>query len=216
MPKIEIFNEDCMIGMERFPDKYFELAIVDPEYGIKLSGPCGHFKQYGGLQKINKNPPDEKYFNQLFRVSKNQIIFGGNYFTLPPNRCFIVWDKGASMYGRSFAECELCWASFDEVARIVKIFPNQHGRTHPTQKPVKLYEWLLRNYAKKGDKILDTHLGSGSSAIACYNLDFDFIGFEIDKEYYDGAMKRLEEKKKYGRLKPLITQQEHFNLTKLF
>ena len=128
----------------------------------------------------------------MFRVSKNQIIWGGNYFHLPPTRGFIIWDKGEMMYGRSFAECEFAWTSFDASARIYKLNPTQLDRIHPTQKPIKLYGWLLTNYAKQGDKILDTHVGSASSLIACYEYGFDFIGFEIDKDYYEAAQKRLQ------------------------
>ena len=186
---------DCVEGMKKFPDKYFELAIVDPPYGISVT------KMRMGNRNINKIDkskswddaiPNEKYFNELFRVSKNQIIWGGNYFSLPGTRCYLIWDKGESMYGRSFAECEYAWTSFDESARIKKIYPNQSDRIHPTQKPQDLYEWILTKYAVKGDKILDTHVGSASSLIACHNLGFSYTGFEIDKVYYDMATKRLE------------------------
>lgn len=129
-------------------------------------------------------------------MSKNQIIWGGNYFELPPNRCFLIWDKGETMYGRDCADCEMAWTSFNKLARIYKLNPIQLERIHPTQKPVKLYEWLLLNYAKQGDKILDTHGGSMSIAIACHNLGFDLDLFEIDKDYFDAGKKRLEEHRK--------------------
>lgn len=184
-----------MEGMKEFPDKYFELAIVDPPYGINVNMNMGLKK---GQQKKreqkdwDKSIPSDGYFEELFRVSKDQIIWGGNYFPLKPTRCFVVWDKGESMYERSFAECEFAWTSFDQSARIYKLNPMDMNRFHPTQKPVKLYEYLLKKYAKPGDKIIDTHVGSASSLIACHNLGFDYVGFEIDKTYYDMASKRLE------------------------
>jgi len=184
-----------MDGMKQFPDNYFELSIVDPPYGIKVSS-----MNMGGRNTVKPDKtknwddsiPNNEYFEELKRVSKNQIIWGGNYFPLPPSRCFIVWDKGESLYGRSFAECELAWTSFDASARMFKFNPNDASRIHPTQKPVALYKWLLQHYAKPGDKILDTHVGSASSLIACYDMRFDYIGFEIDKDYYDAAQKRIE------------------------
>jgi len=188
-----------MEGMRGYPDNYFELAIVDPPYGI-------------GVNKINigsrltvkpddrvwdKEKPQREYFKQLLRISKNEIIFGANNFIsqfLPSmdSRCWIIWDKGEGLYGRSFAECELAYTSFNASARLYKQNPIQLERIHPTQKPVKLYEWILKNYAKAGDKILDTHLGSGSSVIACYNLDFQITGFELDEEYFMAMEKRIE------------------------
>jgi len=148
----EVYNEDNMLGMARHPDKFFDLAIVDPPYGIGVN------KMHMGSRSTVKPdtkvwdavPPPASYFIELFRVSKNQIIWGGNYFPLPVHKCFIVWDKGEGMYGRSFAECEIAWASFDTPARIFKHNPNQLDRIHPTQKPVKLYEWLLLNYGMGG------------------------------------------------------------------
>ena len=129
----------------------------------------------------------------MFRVSKNQIIWGGNYFDLPPSKCFLIWDKGESIYGRDFAECEMAWASFDKCARIYKLFPNQKDRTHPTQKPIGLYKWVLDRFANDGDKILDTHLGSGTIAIACYDYGFDLTACELDKDYYKNAIKKINE-----------------------
>ena len=184
--------------MARYPDNYFELAIVDPPYGIgdKFKG--------GNSGKMNFNEvvkkgwdnaiPNKEYFNELKRVSKNQIIWGGNYFldNLGNTRCFICWDKKVSE-DFTLAMAELAWTSFDKLAKIFRMsVPKTGGKIHPTQKPVKLYEWLLMNYAKEGDKILDTHLGSGSIALACHNLNFDLTACELDKEYYDAAMKRLK------------------------
>jgi len=186
-----LYNMDCMEAMKEIPDKYFELAIVDPEYGINVTN-----MKMGGRQTVkpdknkrwDKKPPSKEYFIAVMRVSKNQIIWGGNYFGLPPTRGFVIWDKGESMYGRSFSECEYAWTSFYASARILKLNPNQPYRIHPTQKPVALYKWLLKNYAKQGDKILDTHVGSASSLIACHDMGFEYQGFEA-------AQKRLADHK---------------------
>ena len=194
MPNIELFNEDCMAVMARYPDNYFELACVDPPYGIDVT------KMNMGSRKTvrpdkskswDSAVPDEKYFNELFRVSKNQVIWGGNYFNLQPSQYFCIWDKGETMYGRDFAECEYAWVRSGGT-RIFKRGPNQLDRIHPTQKPAKLYEWILTNYAKEGDKILDTHLGSGSSAIAAHYGGFDFVGCELDEDYYKAARARFD------------------------
>lgn len=191
----ECFNEDCMVGMARYPDKFFSLAIVDPPYGIGVNQ-----MNMGGRKTVRPDsrtwdamPPGVPYFEELRRVSKEQIIWGGNYFDLPPSKCFIIWDKGETMYERDFAECEQAWASFDKPARMFKKNPNQPDRFHPTQKPVQLYKWLLKNYAKEGDTILDTHLGSGSSRIAAYDLGFSFTGFEIDLDYFSAQEKRFNQ-----------------------
>jgi site-specific DNA-methyltransferase (adenine-specific) len=187
----KLYNMDCMEGMKQFPDKYFELAIVDPPYGISItdSGRLGKYNVNGN--RWDDNIPTDDYFNELFRVSENQIIWGGNYFPLPPTRGFIIWDK-KQPEGVSFASCEFAWSSFDRSAKTFYFSPMQDKyRFHPTQKPVALYKWLLKNYAKQGDKILDTHVGSASSLIACYQMNFDFIGFEIDKDYYEKALKRM-------------------------
>lgn len=215
---IELFNEDNMVGMARYPDKYFELAIVDPPYGIGASmNPnratfnCKEWKNRNENIELyipkewDKEKPSQEYFNELSRISENQIIWGGNHFSLPISASWIVWDKKAPK-GFSSSEAELAWVSNGGSIRIFsylwhgykKEFPEK--RQHPTQKPVKLYEWLLKNYAKQGDKILDTHGGSMSSAIACYNLDFDLTLFEIDKDYFEAGKARLEEHKKQGRL----------------
>ena len=198
---INLTNEDNMELMKRYPDNYFELAIVDPPYGINASEMTmgsGKNKKYSKGKKWDNKTPEQKYFDELLRVSKNQIIWGGNYFTdkLKASRCYIFWDKGING-GCDFADGELAWCSFDKVLRIAPIrykgfLGADKVRIHPTQKPVKLYEWLLMNYAKEGDKILDTHLGSGSIALACHNLGFDLVGCELDTEYYEAACKRLK------------------------
>tara|TARA_Y100000401_G_scaffold3184_1_gene2259 strand:- start:408 stop:1031 length:624 start_codon:yes stop_codon:yes gene_type:complete len=198
---INITNEDNMDLMSRYEDNYFDLAIVDPPYGIG----AGSKKFINGSSKTKKNyfkekdwdiKPTKEYFKELKRVSKNQIIWGGNYFVeyLKSFRCFIFWDK--TIHGNSYSDGELAWTSFDKVARYYRKNISQvtsEGRIHPTQKPVKLYEWILMNYAKEGDKILDTHLGSGSIAIACHNLGYDLTACELDKEYYESAMKRIKQ-----------------------
>lgn len=188
---------DCMEGMKQFPDKYFELAIVDPPYGINVNqmNMGGRSTVKPTDKKWDNKIPDKEYFDELFRVSKEQIIWGGNYFPLRPSRCFVIWDKGEMMYGRSFAECEYAWVSIDKSARIYKLNPTQLDRIHPTQKPIKLYKWLLKHYANEGDKILDTHVGSASSLIACHQMNFEYIGFELDKEYFEKASKRIEQEK---------------------
>tara|TARA_R110000823_G_scaffold309869_1_gene434412 strand:- start:9330 stop:9908 length:579 start_codon:yes stop_codon:yes gene_type:complete len=184
-----------MALMTRYADNYFDLAIVDPPYGIDVT------KMNMGGRKRNESDkekswdtgvPDQEYFKELFRVTKNQIIWGGNYFDLPSSQYFAIWDKAETMYGRSFAECEYAWVRSGGT-RIYKKSPNQLDRIHPTQKHVSLYEFCLMNYAKKGDKILDTHLGSGSIALACHNLGFDLTACELDKDYYEAAIKRLKE-----------------------
>lgn len=193
-----VYNEDCMTGMARYPDKHFDLAIVDPPYGININVSMGrrkvdkksNFHKFAGHDKCI---PDIRYFKQLFRVSKNQIVWGGNYMTkyLYPSPCWILWDK---MFSEdvSFAQYEMAWTSFTSSCKKFTRSPHQQDRIHPTQKPVKLYEWLLKRYANPGDKILDTHVGSGSSRIACYNYGFDFTGFELDKDYYESAEKRFK------------------------
>ncbi len=207
----KLYNMDCMEGMKQIPDKYFDLAIVDPPYGIGMDGQkesiCKNSKynrKKHDKKKWDSSIPDKDYFRELERVSKNQIIWGGNYFVPhldKGKKGWIVWDKGQR--GLTMSDCELAYSSFDVPTRIVvinRVELRKDGTIHPTQKPVALYEWLLNNYAKKGDKILDTHVGSGSSLIACYNLGFDFMGFEIDKDYYELATKRLKEHQKQLRL----------------
>jgi site-specific DNA-methyltransferase (adenine-specific) len=191
--KITITNEDNMQLMARYPDNYFDLAIVYPPYGISVNKMnMGNRKTIKPTDKDwDDSTPDDSYFQELFRVSKNQIIWGGNYFKLPPSQYFAIWDKGESMYGRDFAECEFAWVNKGGT-RIYKKSPNQLDRIHPTQKPVSLYKWLLDKYAKQGDKILDTHLGSGSIAIACHDYGFELTACELDAEYYEKAIQRIK------------------------
>ena len=201
---MNITNECNMELMSRYEDNYFDLAIVDPPYGIgasEMTMGSGKNKKYKKGKKWDNETPNIDYFKELQRVSKNQIIWGGNYFAdkLKPSRCYIFWDKGING-DCDFADGELAWCSFDKVLRKAPIrYKGFLGadkiRIHPTQKPIKLYEWLLMNYAKKGDKILDTHLGSGSIAIACHNLGYDLTACELDKEYYNAAMERIERHK---------------------
>ena len=211
----EVTNEDCMEGMARYPDKYFDLAIVDPPYGI---GEDGGDKKRGtksiktpiyNKKNWDSEPPKIEYFNQLLRVSKNQIIWGANHFikNIPYNSsCWIVWDKDNT---GDFADAELAYTSFKSAVRIFKFrwngmlqqnMKDKEIRIHPTQKPVALYEWILANYAKPNDLILDTHLGSGSSRIAAYKGGFNFVGFEIDKEYFEKQEKRFNDFKSQLRL----------------
>ena len=194
---INIFNRDCLDAMKEMNDNAFDLAIVDPPYGIgKKTTQGGYGKKGNSLAKFpnhlwDDSIPSAEYFEQLFRVSKNQIIWGANYFPLSQYRGFIVWDK--MTYIPTMSQVELAYTSFDSPARYVKINSNQKKRIHPTQKPVRLYEWILDKYAKPNWKILDTHIGSGSIAIACHNCGFDLTGFEIDSDYYNDCMKRLNE-----------------------
>jgi len=185
---------DCNDFMAAKPDNYYDLAIVDPPYGIGVNQMnMGSRKTILPDEKIwDKQIPDDKYFNELFRISINQIIWGGNYFSLGATRGFVIWDKGETMYGRSFVECEFAWNSIDCSARLIKLNPNQLDRIHPTQKPIALYKWLLKNYAKPGQTIVDTHVGSGSSRIACHDLGFDFEGCEIDKDYWQAQEDRYD------------------------
>ena len=208
---LNITNEDNMLVMARYPDKYFDLAIVDPPYGIGIDGQ---------KKSINKNPkhnrkkhtqknwdnaiPNDNYFSELFRVSKNQIIWGGNYFTehLSPTKAWIFWYKGQN--DLTMSDGEMAWTSFKTVTRQFELNRASlisQNTFHPTEKPTKLYKWLLDKYAKQGDKILDTHLGSGSIAIACHDYGFDLTACELDTEYYNKAIERIT---------------NHTNQTKLF
>lgn len=198
---INLYNEDCLEAMKRMDDNSYDLAIVDPPYGIKRHGHIEDQK-YGWkkhpIKTWDSERPSKQYFDQLFRVSKQQIIFGGNYFIdyLYPNRCWLYWNKGQANQ-LDMSDGELAWTSFDKVLREIVInrcqIKKYGGSIHPTQKPVGLYTWILNNYAKENDKILDTHLGSGSIAIACHNLGFDLDGYELDVDYYEAASKRLKE-----------------------
>jgi len=200
---IQITNEDNMKLMARYEDNHFDLAIVDPPYGIERFKKCSekdldtksvHAKRFQKMTLVNDTKPTIEYWNELFRVSKNQIVWGANNFTLPESEYFLVWDKKQAM--PNFARCELAYVSMG-LKTPAKIFEysiykhNQTTKIHSTQKPVSLYEFTLMNYAKEGDKILDTHLGSGSIAIACHNLGFDLTACELDKDYYEAATKRL-------------------------
>ena len=229
--KITITNEDNMLLMSRFPDNHFDLAIVDPPYGIGASKQTkSSFKMKGRKNSVIKRSdlkskewdneiPNKEYFNELFRVSKNQIIWGGNYFPLPLINSWIVWNKLQVLETRS--DGELAWTSFKRPLKIVPLLQDGFKRgqnigynqpviynvpfsgkqtIHPTQKPVALYKWLLDKYAKSNDKILDTHLGSGSIAIACHDYGFDLTACELDKEYFDKAMERINNHKLQQRL----------------
>lgn len=195
----QAFNRDCLAAMREYPDKYFDLAVVDPPYGVGMDGGKIGGDNKGRSQNYtkkdwDKSAPTEEYFRQLMRVSKNQIIFGANHFIskIPfDSSCWIVWDKDNT---GKFADCELAWTSFSSAVRLYRYRWNgmlqenmteKEIRIHPTQKPVALYRWIFQRYAKTGDKILDTHLGSGSSRIAAYDAGLDFVGYEIDKEYFD-------------------------------
>jgi len=213
--KSEVYNIDCMIGMKDFPDNHFDLAVVDPPYGIGMNGNTHvdgksgkaktfHNKHHHISKEWDNERPDKSYFGNLLRVSKNQIIWGGNYFAdlLKPTKGWIFWDKKiTNSNNMNFSDGELAWTSFDCILRKF-IYdwigfgylnnPQKEKKIHPTQKPVKLYEWIFKNYAEEGQKILDTHLGSGSSRIAAYNYKMDFTGYEIDKDYFDAAEKRFQ------------------------
>ncbi len=209
--KIELHNVDCMEYMKSCKDKQFNLAICDPPYGINISQTFGGEKRKSGKGAALKSAftkkdwdsaiPDKSYFDELFRISTNQIIWGANYFTeyLPNSMGWLAWNKNNGT--TKFSDCELAFTSYDKALRMFTYtwngmlqqnMKNKEKRIHPTQKPVELYRWLLTNYAKEGDTIFDSHLGSGSIAIACDNLGFDLTGCEIDKEYFDSAVKRLE------------------------
>jgi len=201
--KITITNEDCMELLKRTPDKFYDLAICDPPYGIGAENHAGK-KENGWNQwevkEWDNKTPNKEYFKELFRVSKNQIIWGGNYMTefLPASMCWIIWDKGQR--GFSLADGEMAWTSFNKAMRIfefsragcIKSNNTMIEKFHPTAKPFELYKYCLDKYAKQGDKILDTHLGSGSIAIACHDYGFELTACELDKEYYDKAIQRIK------------------------
>jgi len=226
MPVSEVKNMDCMEYMAGFPDKYFELAIVDPPYGIGFDGETDSMVTNNASGKWNnargkgykrkewdKNKPNSDYFDELFRVSKNQIIWGGNYYELPISGGWIVWDKKRPD-SFSLSMAELAWHSGSGRVNIFRWLwsgfskEQPEDRIHPTQKPVALYRWLLQNYANSGDKILDTHLGSGSSRIAAYKMGFDFYATELDKDYYEAQEKRFQEaiNEPLFQTKPIIKQ----------
>ena len=195
---MNITNECNLELMSRYQDNHFDLAIVDPPYGININVSMGRRKgdkksNYHKFAGNDSSIPSSEYFKELKRVSKNQIIWGGNYMTehLSPSSCWLLWDKGFSE-DVTFAQFEMAWTSFKSSAKKYDKHPNQLNRIHPTQKPTSLYEWIIMRYAKEGDKILDTHLGSGSIAIACHNLGYDLTACELDKEYFEAAIKRLK------------------------
>lgn len=224
MPISEVYNEDNMIGMARFPDKFFDLAIVDPPYGINAPNmqmgngaksrggrPSTALLKKGRLNKgsgklkdrvLNKSSigwdndvPSPEYFQELTRVSKNQIIWGGNYYGLPATRCIVCWDKVQPW--ENFSQWEMAWTSFDKPAAMFRLGctggANNEKKIHPTQKPIELYRWLLTKFAQPGNKIIDTHMGSQSSRIAAFNMGFDYWGWEIDQEYFEAGNKRFKE-----------------------
>ena len=201
IPEINLRLGDCMDLMRGKPDGFYDLAVVDPDFGLneKISTGGSWAKKYKkGDGDLGGKPTDE-YFDQLFRVAKNQIIWGGNYFGLPATRCVIAWDKVAHM--DTMADFEMAWTSFDLNAKIFKHVRNtSEKRIHICQKPVALYKWLLSSYAKPGDRILDTHGGSGSSMIACYDLGFDMDWIELDPDYFKSAKERFERHKAQGQL----------------
>lgn len=201
---IQMLQADCMAYMAKLEDKSFDLAIVDPPYGLQANGNHSRMNGSGKLKNrainrfdcdFDKEAPTSEYFEELFRISKNQIIWGGNYFPLPPTRGIIYWDKEQPW--PNFSQWEMAWSSFDKPAKIFRF--NNRGASgegpsiHPTQKPVALYKWLVHEYAKPGDRIIDTHGGSGSICLACHDLGFDIVWMERDPNYYATAKKRYEE-----------------------
>ena len=206
----EIYNIDCIEFMQKYPDNYFDLAIVDPPYGIGVDGNKEQRWKDGSLKRKaheikgwDKSMPTKNYFDELLRVSKNQIIWGGNYFTkyLEPTKAWIFWYKGQQ--DLTMSDGELAWTSYNKVTRMIDIHRTHiwnEKPMHPTQKPVKLYRWILQKYAEVGDKILDTHLGSGSSRIAADMEGFDFYGCELDQDYFNAHQKRWDDYKSQQRL----------------
>ena len=196
-----VYLMDCIEGMKQFPDKIFDLAVVDPPYGLGIDGQKGDIKKGVQIRKQHSFKgwdnaiPTAEYFTELFRVSKNQIIWGGNYFTefLPPTKAWIFWYKGQQ--DLTMSDGEMAWTSLNTVTRMVDIHRThlwQEKPMHPTQKPQKLYDWIFNRYASEGNLILDTHLGSQSSRIAANKAGLDFVGFEIDREYFDNGNKRFK------------------------
>ena len=192
-PISKVLNTDCLIYMRTMPDKFFDLAIVDPPYQLKKSSVRGSGKLKNRTMNTSDMSwdvaPTKWYFEELFRVSKNQIIWGGNYFDLPPCRCFVAWDKMQPW--QNFSQVEFAWTSFDKPAKLFRYSNRRWKKWHPTGKPIELYDYLLKTFAKQGDIILDTHLGGGTSRIAAYKAGFDFYGCEINKEFYDLAQEHF-------------------------
>ena len=202
-----VYNEDCVEGLKRFSDKYFDLAIVDPPYGIDLGNNSDYFAYKGGIRgkkglandkkDWDKERPTDEYWNELFRVSKNQIVWGGNFFTdkLKISRGWICWDK-KQPETNTFSDFDLAWTSFDCINRTFRMYPThvtQGKKIHPSQKPKELYEFVLKYYGADANLILDTHVGSGSSRIACNKAGKQFVGFEIDEDYYEAQEKRFKD-----------------------
>ena len=190
---LELSCDDCMVLMARYPDKHFDLAIVDPPYGIgedggKFRGRKGQGHRVLPKKGWDKEPPPPEYFEELRRVSKHQIIWGGNYFPLPPSRCWLFWDK---LMGGDFADGELAWTSLDRVVKKFTKCNKDHGHIHPTQKPVQLYRWLFQTFVEPGQRVLDTHLGSGSHAIAAHYAGIHLTACEIDPDYFAAASERI-------------------------
>ncbi len=197
VPSSEVYLEDCVTALKRYADNHFDLAIVDPPYGLERfkANDGGNSKKITTFGDKDKNwnniKPTAEYWNELFRVSKNQIVWGGNNFELPTSEYFIVWDKGQMM--PSFARCEMAWTNCKVPAKIYAKRSQDLNRIHPTQKPVALYDWIFKNYAKEGQKILDTHLGSQSSRISANKNKLHFTGFELDPDYFRDGNKRYED-----------------------
>ena len=193
--KIELHNVDCLPFMKQCKDKQFDLAIVDPPYGIGMDGNNNWSGSKHEVKDWDNDAPSKEYFNELMRISKNQIVWGANHFIsrMPiDSKCWIIWDKKND--GFSFADAEMAWTSFDTAVRFFRYHRGQQTdkRIHPTQKPKELYRWILKNYANKGDLIFDSHLGSGSIAVACDDMGFDLVATEIDKDYFDKANKGID------------------------
>lgn len=193
--KIELHNVDCLPFMKQCEDKQFDLAIVDPPYGIGMDGNNNWSGSKHEVKDWDNDAPSKEYFNELMRISKNQIVWGANHFIsrMPyDSKCWLIWDKKND--GFSFADGEMAWTSFDTAVRFFRYHRGQQTdkRIHPTQKPKELYRWILKNYANEGDLIFDSHLGSGSIAIACDDMKFDLVATEIDKDYFDKANKRID------------------------
>ena len=208
---VNLYNMDCMEAMATMETGKYDLSIVDPPYGIDVANmPMGAGKRPRSSKITNrrykskdwdKSAPTKEYFEELRRVSKHQVIWGGNYFELPPCYGYIIWDKEIHE-SLSFASCEMAWHSFKKAPKIFRysVYNDKNNRFHPTQKPIALYSWILNKFAKQGWKILDTHLGSGSSAIAAHDMGFDFDGFELDEDYFKSAKKRLKRHQRQLRL----------------
>ena len=209
------YNMDCMDGMAQFPDKFFELAIVDPPYNIvsqQKRGIGSRIDVTGKMNEWNHEKPPQEYYDELFRVSQHQIVWGANNFSMPASEYFIVWDKMQTV--DNFASAEYAWTNCKAPAKVFRYSIHslmrdrkaEYGKIHPTQKPIALYKWLLSNYAKPGDKILDTHVGSASSLIACHQMGFEYWGFELDADYFKAATERLNKVKAQVSMTELIEQ----------